>query len=110
MPVVAVIKGGRLKVTLGSRTAYLGISGKSLMAYLYLVWASVMTAASVVSLPVPAVVGTAIRRGSFLHTFKMPFIFARDCFGFAIRAPTALAQSMLEPPPKPMMQSQPLSR
>ena len=29
---VAVINGGRLKVTLGSRTAYLGISGKSLMA------------------------------------------------------------------------------
>ena len=34
MPVVAVINGGRLSVTFGSRTAYRGISGKSLMAYL----------------------------------------------------------------------------
>src|SRR5699024_9106945 len=109
MPVVAVIKGGRLNVTLGSRTAYLGIREKSLMGYLCRVWASVMTAASVVSLPVPAVVGTAIKRGSFLCTFNIPFIFARDCFGLAIRAPVALAQSILEPPPKPMMQSQPSS-
>ncbi len=52
-------------VTLGSSTAYLGISGKSLIAYLCRVSASVMTAASVVSLPVPAVVGIAIRRGIF---------------------------------------------
>ena len=78
MPVVAVINGGRLKVTFGSRTAYLGIRGKSLIAYLYLVSASVITAARVVSLPVPAVVGMAIRSGSFLCTFRMPFICARD--------------------------------
>ena len=62
-----------------------------------------MTAARVVSLPVPAVVGTAIRRGRRLWTFKIPFIFAKLCRGFATRAPTALAQSMEDPPPKPMM-------
>ena len=65
----------------GSETtlaAYRGISGKSLMAYLCRVSASTITAASVVSLPVPAVVGTAIRSGSFLCTFRIPFIFARD--------------------------------
>lgn len=65
IPVVAVMNGGRLNVTLGSSTAYRGISGKSLMAYLCRVSASTITAASVVSLPVPAVVGTAIRSGSF---------------------------------------------
>ena len=105
-----MIKGGRLKVTFGSSIAYLGIKGKSLIAYLCLVSASVITAASVVSLPVPAVVGTAIRRGILLCTFRMPFILARDCFGFAILAPTALAQSILDPPPKPMMALQLLER
>ena len=34
IPVVAVINGGRLTVTLGSKTAYFGMSGKSLIAYL----------------------------------------------------------------------------
>ena len=47
-------------VTFGSRTAYLGISGKSLIAYLWRVVASTITAARVVSLPVPAVVGIVI--------------------------------------------------
>ena len=106
MPVEAVMDGGRLNVTFGSSTAYLGINGKSLIAYLYLVSASVITAERVVSLPVPAVVGIAVRRGSFLCILRIPFIRARDCFGLAIRAPTAFAQSMLEPPPKPMMASQ----
>ena len=75
------MNGGRLTVTLGSNTAYLGISGKSFIAYLCLVFASVITAAKVVSLPVPAVVGIAINKGSFLCTFKMPFILERDWFG-----------------------------
>ena len=57
-----------------------------------------------VSLPVPAVVGTAIRSGSLCVDFEDSFHFVRDdLFGQAMRAPTALAQSMLEPPPKPMM-------
>ena len=80
------------------------------MAYLCLVRASVITAARVVSLPVPAVVGIATNKGSFLCTFKIPFILDKDCLGFAILAPTALAQSILEPPPKPMIASQCFSR
>ena len=110
IPVEAVMAGGRLKVTLGSSTAYLGISGKSLMAYLYRVSASVITAARVVSLPVPAVVGMAMSRGSRLWTLRIPFIFARDWCGLAILAPVALAQSILEPPPNPMMARQSLAR
>ena len=73
------------------------------MAYLYLVSESTMTAAKVVSLPVPAVVGTAMSRGRRLCTFRIPFIFASDWCGLATLAPTALAQSILEPPPNPMM-------
>ena len=59
-------------VTFGSRTAYLGISGKSLIAYLWRVVASTITAARVVSLPVPAVVGIATSRGSFAWTLRIP--------------------------------------
>ena len=44
------------------------------MAYLCRVSASVMTAASVVSLPVPAVVGMAMRRGSFLWIFTKSYV------------------------------------
>lgn len=52
----------------------------------------------------------ATNKGSFLCTFKIPFILDKDCLGFAILAPTALAQSILEPPPKPMIASQCFSR
>ena len=80
------------------------------MAYLWRVLASVITAARVVSLPVPAVVGTAIKSGSFFRTFKIPASFPRGFPGLTIQMPAALAQSMLDPPPKPMMQSQPAFR
>ena len=76
------------------------------MGYLCLVLLSTMTEASVVSLPVPAVVGTAIRRGIFLRTLSIPSIFESGFLGYAILAPTAFAASMDEPPPKPMMASQ----
>lgn len=62
-----------------------------------------MTAARVVSLPVPAVVGIAINKGSFRNTFKIPSILSRLFFGLAMRAPTAFAQSIQEPPPKPII-------
>ena len=101
-PVEAVINGGSERVTSGSSTAYLGISGKSLIGYLTRVFASVMTAARVVSLPVPAVVGTAKSGGSGRITFKMPFILISGVLGRAMQAPTALAQSIEEPPPKPI--------
>ena len=48
----------------------------------------------------PAVVGTAIRSGSLCQIFKIPSILASGLFGRASLAPTALAQSMEEPPPK----------
>ena len=63
MPVVAVTKGGRPVVSSGSRMAYLGMMAGSLMEALWWVAESVMTAATVVSEPVPAVVGTAKNRG-----------------------------------------------
>jgi len=72
MPVAAVIAGGSPTHNWGSSTANFGIRHRSIMAYLWLVSVSVIRAAIVVSLPVPAVVGTAIKRGSFLNTFKRP--------------------------------------
>ena len=89
-------------VTSGSSTAYFGMSTKSFIGYLCLVLLSVMTAASVVSLPVPAVVGTAASNGSFFRTLSIPFIFCRLFLGFAILAPTANAQSIEDPPPNPI--------
>ena len=69
-----------------------------------------MTAARVVSLPVPAVVGTATSSGVFLRTLRMPRILGMGLFGRAMRAPVALAQSMELPPPKAIRQSQPSLR
>ena len=69
-----------------------------------------MTAASVTSEPVPAVVGTATSGGRARWTRNRPRIFWMGFAGWAMRAPTPLAQSMAEPPPKPMMAPQPRSR
>ena len=97
-------------MTFGSSTAYRGISGKSLMGYLCLVPLSTITAASVVSLPVPAVVGTAMSTGSFFHTRRMPFIWATVLSGRTSRHAAALAVSMGAPPPRPMKLSHPAAR
>ena len=67
-----------------------------------------MTAARVVSLPVPAVVGTATSSGRRLWTCSRPFIWLTLWRGLTIRAPAAFAQSMAEPPPKAMMAWAPL--
>lgn len=64
MPVVAVVRGGRPTVSSGSRMAYSGMSLRSMSAYLWCVSLSVMTAAIVVSLPVPDVVGMATIGGT----------------------------------------------
>ena len=79
------------------------------MAYLCLVFLSTITEASVVSLPVPAVVGMAMSRGIFFLTFKIPFIFESGFPGFASLAPKALAVSMEEPPPMAISESHPSS-
>ena len=59
-------------VSSGSRTAYFGSIDGSLMLALWCVAASVMTAATVVSEPVPEVVGTAQKGTIFLCTLSMP--------------------------------------
>ena len=74
IPVVEVIFFGSPVVKVGSSNAYSGISAWSLIAYFSCVCELVMTAAKVVSLPVPAVVGIATSIGSFLPTLSMPFI------------------------------------
>ena len=79
------------------------MSTKSLMGYLWCVAESVITAARVTSEPVPAVVGTAMSSGRRRCTRKRPRILFTGLFGWAMRAPTALAQSMAEPPPKPII-------
>ena len=63
------------------------------------VTSSVMTAANVTSLPVPAVVGIAISGGSLCHTLRIPFILERSRFGLTALAPIALAESIADPPP-----------
>ena len=79
------------------------------MAYLWCVSASVMTAAMVVSEPVPAVVGTATKGGSFLPTLNSPAMSPSVFFGQAVSAAAALAASMGEPPPMARKPSQPCS-
>mmetsp|Transcript_72304 Transcript_72304/g.172674 ORF Transcript_72304/g.172674 Transcript_72304/m.172674 type:complete len:216 (+) Transcript_72304:1029-1676(+) len=72
-----------------------------------------MTAATVVSEPVPAVVGIATMGGSlrpvtpYQVTWSMPSMSSRSLSGLAMSAPIALAQSMGEPPPREMRLSQP---
>ncbi len=84
----------------GSNTATCGIKDMSVIEYFSLVVLSLTTAATVVSLPVPAVVGTANKKGILLCTFKSPFICGIVLFGLATLAAIPLAQSMGEPPPK----------
>ena len=103
MPVVAVKNGGKDVVILASNKAYLGIKQKSSIAYLVLFAGSLITAASVHSLPVPAVVGIAINTGNLCNTFKTPFILDKGVRFLTTRMPTPFAQSMLEPPPRAMI-------
>ena len=60
MPVSAVTRGGCDTVSLGSRIAMRNEAFRSPQAILTCVWASEIRANDCVSLPVPAVVGTAI--------------------------------------------------
>ena len=59
MPVAAVMCGGRPVIRLGSSAAILGTMRGSTITSLLWRSGSEMTAATVTSLPVPAVVGTA---------------------------------------------------
>lgn len=77
MPVVAVSSVGSDTVIFGSSTAWRGMSGKEFMIYFSCLRRSVMTAVTVVSLPVPAVVGMAMRAGTRRQTRKMPLRLSR---------------------------------
>ena len=110
IPVSAVICGGSEIIVTGSRTATSGIKAGSLIPNLSCVFGSDTTAASVTSLPLPAVVGITNSGGIFFPTFKRP---RSDLTGFpgrAILAPTTLAQSICEPPPRAINASQFFSR
>ena len=82
---------------------------RSIIAYLWLVSQSVITAATVVSLPVPAVVGIAMRGGMGRPTFKSPASCVSFLLGLAHSAAAAFAASIGEPPPRAMKPSQPFS-
>ena len=64
---------------------------------------SVITAATVVSEPAPAVVGMATKGGIRPRTLSKPCNCATDYLGRTNLAAIALAQSILEPPPKATM-------
>ena len=106
MPVVDVTLGGRPTVSSGSKTANLGIRLVSFMEALWRVAWSVITAATVVSDPVPAVVGTAKMVGILLRTLKSPCSCSTVFPFFTATAPMPLQQSIGEPPPKATMASQ----
>ena len=74
----------------------------------FLLWVAVseMMAATVVSLPVPAVVGTAIKGRGRRRTFSMPASASAPVW-LATAAATALAVSITEPPPTATTASQP---
>ena len=108
-PVVEVIFGGRPTVSSGSSTAIFGRRQGSLIAYFSCVCVLETTAASVVSEPVPAVVGTAKNGGSLCITFITPRICGMVLFGRTTLAAAALAQSIGLPPPNAIIASQPLA-
>ncbi len=110
MPVVAVVKGGRATVNSGSSTAYRGIRTGSLMAAFRWVAESVITAATVVSEPAPAVVGMATKVGIGRQIFSKPCNWDTAFPGRTALAAMPLAQSIREPPPRATMALQPLSR
>ena len=93
-----------------SGTAQRGTSTRSIIAALWCVFESVITAAIVVSLPVPAVVGTAMNGGIARRTFRRPESARTVLPGRATSAAAALAASMGLPPPTARKLSQPDAR
>ena len=79
------------------------MSTKSLMGYFRFSAGSQITAASVVSLPVPAVVGMAASSGVLRRIFSKPPMRCTGRPGRAMQAPAAFAQSITLPPPKATM-------
>lgn len=103
-------KGGQAQGDLRVQHRVVGDEGKVVDRVLVLFLRVSNDSGQVASLPVPAVVGTAIVKGVGTSTRSRPFILRTGLWGRAIRAPTPLAQSMTEPPPTAMMAWAPLSR
>ena len=70
MPVAAVMAGGRPVISAGSSAATLGTSRVSTITILLLRSGSAITAATVTSEPVPAVVGTAYTGAGLCRPLK----------------------------------------
>mmetsp|Transcript_68642 Transcript_68642/g.128043 ORF Transcript_68642/g.128043 Transcript_68642/m.128043 type:complete len:253 (+) Transcript_68642:737-1495(+) len=102
MPVAAVTTGGNCNNNMGSNTATGGMNPKSIMMILLSSFGTEITAATVHSEPVPAVVGTATIGGNLRNpkvvTVNAPWYALID-LALQILAPTTFARSIAEPPP-----------
>src|SRR5437867_6125555 len=110
MPVAAVIAGGRPSINSGSTSAtWAPISGVPPTLNLIFRSGSVITAQSVASLPVPAVVGTATSGGMRLVIGVPPYSYSTIEPPWTTSPPTDFAVSIELPPPRAMRPSQPAS-
>src|SRR5216683_1154473 len=108
MPVPAVTPAGSFTVSSGSMTATQdAMFGVPPTLNLIFRFGSVITAQSVTSLPVPAVVGTAIRGGMRLAIGLCPHSYSRMPPSCAATTPIPFAVSMELPPPMATRPSQP---
>src|SRR5881397_1088251 len=108
MPVPAVTAGGSLTVSSGSITAtQAAMWGVPPTLNLILRVGSVMTAHSVTSLPVPAVVGTAIIGGMRERIGLCPHSYSTMLPSWAATTPMPFAVSIELPPPIATSPSQP---
>ena len=107
MPVAAVNSGGRPSVSSGSQMARAGIRWPLISASLR-PSRRVIRAPRPTSLPVPAVVGTAINGTTGPMRPAPPSIsaYSASCPAWVARRATALARSMAEPPPSATSPSQ----
>ena len=108
MPVAAVIAGGMPSMSTGSMTAACAAM-RAVPPTLNLILrpGSVITAQSVTSLPVPAVVGTVTSGGMRRRMGSCPHSYLAIEPPCAATTPMALATSMGEPPPTATSPSQP---
>ena len=108
MPVAAVGPGGNPNVSSGSQMATDGISGGANTTALRWPSVSVTTALRPTSLPVPAVVGSAIIGGIACTTSLLPPIRSSYCAsgGSCVTSSRMIfPASMAEPPPRATIES-----
>ena len=107
MPPAAVTAGGSPSIRSGSMATTRGISLRSAMVRLRWFTGSVNTAAIEASEPEPAVVGTQASGRGGSSTRNRPSIRCSDSQGLPARAAMPLAQSITDPPPTAIRESQP---